>query len=152
MELTLEQKVGQLMIVGWHSDKAEDVIDLIKKYHFGNFILFTRNIKSASHVKEMISKIQEAAILYNGVPALICIDQEGGNVRRIYEGVTQVPGHMAIGAASSFEKDAAYQIGKIVGEELKYLGINFNFAPIADINSNHKNPIIGIRSISDDPS
>lgn len=151
MDLTLEQKVGQLMIIGWPSTKAEDVIELIEKYHFGNIILFTRNIKSASSIKEEIRKIQEAAIKYNGIPAFICIDQEGGNVRRIYDGVTQVPGLMAIGAASSYDEDAAYKIGKIVGEELKYLGININFSPVVDINSNPKNPIIGIRAFSDNP-
>ena len=59
MDLTLEQKVGQLMIIGWPSTKAEDVIELIEKYHFGNIILFTRNIKSASSIKEEIRKIQE---------------------------------------------------------------------------------------------
>lgn len=58
---------------------------------------------------------------------------------------------MAIGAASNFDQNAAYKIGKIVGQELKHLGVNCNFAPVADVNSNQKNPIIGIRAFSDDP-
>lgn len=151
MKLTLEQKIGQLMIIGWQSDRAEDIVELIERYHFGNVVLFTRNIKSPEQIKKTISKIQEAALKYNGIPALISIDQEGGNVRRIYEGVTSVPGHMAIGAASYYDANAAYKIGKIVGQELKALGINCNFSPIADVNSNQMNPIIGIRAFSDDP-
>src|SRR5690554_1175642 len=149
--MTLEQKVGQLLIIGWQSDNVYDIVDLIKTYNFGNVILFTRNIKSAEHLKEMTKKIQEAAIKYNGVPAFIAIDQEGGNVRRVYNQVTKVPGHMAIGSASFTNSKAAYQIGKVIGEELKSLGVNFNMAPVADVNSNPFNPVIGIRAFSDDP-
>lgn len=151
MELTLEQKIGQLMMIGWPSDDPKDVIELIKKYHFGNIILFTRNIKSLEQVKKMTKEIQEAAIKYNGVPAFISIDQEGGSVRRIYEGVTSVPGHMAIGAASYSRHTVAREVGKIIGQELKYAGINFNLAPVADINNNPYNPVIAIRAFSDDP-
>lgn len=149
--LTIEQKVGQLMMIGWQSNKAEDIVDLIKKYHFGNIILFTRNIKSADQLKVLTSQIQEAAIKYNGVPAFIAIDQEGGSVRRIYNGVTNIPGHMAIGAASFHRHKVASEIGHILGRELKNLGINFILAPVADVNTNPMNPIIGIRSFSDDP-
>lgn len=151
MDLTIEQKIGQLMVVGWQSDNADDIVELIKKYHFGNVILFTRNIKDANHLKILTSKIQEAAMEANGIPAFIAIDQEGGNVRRIYKGVTNIPGHMAIGAASYNTPIAAKTIGKILGEELKSLGVNFVLAPIADINTNPQNPIIAIRSFGDDP-
>ncbi|MFA5693201.1 MAG: glycoside hydrolase family 3 N-terminal domain-containing protein, partial [Acholeplasmataceae bacterium] len=78
-------------------------------------------------------------------------DQEGGSIRRIYEGVSRVPGHMAIGAASFNRPTVSYEIGKILGEELKDLGINLNLAPVADVNNNPYNPVIGIRSFSDDP-
>ncbi len=151
MEMTLEQKIGQLMMVGWKSDKVEDIIEIIKKYHFGNIILFTRNIKNAGHLKTMTEEIQKAAIEYNGVPAFIATDQEGGNVRRIYEGITNIPGHMAIGAASFRRPTAASEIGHILGRELKSLGVNFVLAPIADINTNPQNPIIAIRSFGDEP-
>jgi beta-N-acetylhexosaminidase len=149
--MTLEQKIGQLMVVGWQNDRVEDIVELIKQYHFGNVILFTRNIKNEKQLKELTTAIQEAAITYNGVPAFIAIDQEGGNVRRIYQGVSNIPGHMAIGAASPNRPTAASEIGKILGEELKSLGVNFLLAPIADINTNPQNPIIAIRSFSDDP-
>ncbi len=151
MNMTLEQKIGQLMMIGWQSDKAEDIVELIKKYHFGNIILFTRNIKDAKQLKELTNKIQEAAILNNGVPAFIATDQEGGNVRRIYDGVTNIPSHMAIGAASYNRPNAASEIGHILGQELRSLGVNMVFAPIVDINTNPQNPIIAIRAFSDDP-
>ena len=150
-EFTLKQKIGQLMMIGWQTDQAKDIVDLIKEYHFGNIILFTRNIRDAAHLKALTKEIQDAAIKYNGVPAFIAIDQEGGSVRRIYEGVTNVPGHMAIGAASFHHPKAAYDIGKIIGLEMKDLGVNFVLGPVADVNNNPQNPIIAIRSFSDDP-
>ena len=149
--LTLEQKIGQLMMIGWQTDQAKDVIELIKKYHYGNIILFTRNIKNSKQLKSLTSEIQKAAIKYNGVPAFIAIDQEGGSVRRIYHGVTNIPGHMAIGASSFTRPKVASEIGHIIGSELKSLGINFILAPVADVNTNPMNPIIGIRAFSDDP-
>lgn len=148
--MTLEQKIGQLMMVGWQSTQTKDIIDLIKKYHYGNVILFSRNIKSADQLKKLTTEIQEAALKYNGVPAIISVDQEGGSIRRVYKGVTSVPGHMAIGAASFSRPKVAYEIGKIIGRELKSLGVNCVLAPVADVNTNPMNPIIGIRSFSDD--
>ncbi|NLN50893.1 MAG: beta-N-acetylhexosaminidase [Acholeplasmataceae bacterium] len=152
MKLTLQQKIGQMMIVGFQTTNKEDAVELIKKYNFGNIILFTRNITSAEQLKSMTEAIQEAALKYNnGIPAFIALDQEGGSIRRIYSGVSNVPGHMAIGAASNKYPEVAYQIGSIVGKELKVLGINCNLAPVADINTNPFNPIIGIRAFSSNP-
>lgn len=148
---TLEQKVGQLMLVGWQTTDVNDIIENIKRYNFGNIILFTRNILSAQHLKDNCDKIQETALEYNGTPCFIALDQEGGNVRRIYNGVTNTPGAMAIAAASAKYPEAAALIGNIMGQELKSLGINLNLAPVVDINSNPYNPIIAIRSFGDDP-
>lgn len=150
-DLSIEQKVGQMMMIGWQNSQSEEIVDLIKKYHFGNVILFTRNIKNPDQLKKLTADIQEAAIKYNGFPALIATDQEGGSIRRIYDGVTKVPGHMAIGAASFSNPDAAYQIGRIIGSELRKLGVNHVLAPVADVNTNPQNPIIAIRSFSDNP-
>ena len=151
MTTLLEQKIGQLMLVGFTGTNADDLIENIKKYNFGNIILFTRNIKSASQVQDMCNEIQQAAIKYNGTPCFIALDQEGGSVRRIYDEITNTPGAMAIAAASAKYPQAAAIIGSILGAELKALGINLNLAPVVDINSNPLNPIIAIRSFGDDP-
>lgn len=150
--MNIEQKIGQMMMVGWQTDKSADIVRLIKEYNFGNVILFTRNIKNSDQLIKVCRDIQQAAMDYNGVPCFIGIDQEGGNIRRIYDGVTPVPGNMAISAASSHIPDAAAQIGRIVGEELKYLGVNLNLAPVVDINTNPNNPIIAIRAFGDNPA
>jgi beta-glucosidase-like glycosyl hydrolase len=77
----------------------------------------------------------------------IAIDQEGGYVTRLREGV-EMPGNMALGATG--DPHFAKQAGHVHGSELAALGFNFNFAPVVDVNSNQNNPVIGVRSYSDD--
>lgn len=83
-------------------------------------------------------------------PLFIGIDQENGLVTRICPPIaTQVPGPMALGATHTPE--LAYEVGKVTGETLSFFGINMNYAPVCDINSEPLNPVIGVRSPGDDP-
>ena len=84
-----------------------------------------------------------------GIPLYITIDQEGGMVTRIFEDGTFFPGAMTIAATNNVEY--AYKIGDLMGKELIDLGINMDLAPVLDVNNNPKNPVIGVRSFSDDP-
>lgn len=77
------------------------------------------------------------------IPLFLGIDQEGGVIKRI-PGGTNLPGQMALGATG--DARLAEAAGQLTGEELKALGLQINFAPVLDINSNPDNPIIGIRS------
>ncbi|HEX2998854.1 MAG TPA: glycoside hydrolase family 3 N-terminal domain-containing protein [Armatimonadota bacterium] len=83
------------------------------------------------------------------LPLFISIDQEGGTVIRIGEGVTVFPGNMALGALG--REQEAYQAGRAMAIELAELGFNMNLAPVLDVNNNPANPIIGIRSYGEDP-
>ena len=85
-----------------------------------------------------------------GVPLLISTDQEQGQITRIGEPVTQLPGNMALGAGRSPE--GAETSARITGEELRAMGLNQNFAPSGDVNVNPANPVIGVRSFSSDPA
>ena len=80
-------------------------------------------------------------------PLLICIDQENGVVRRLGEGATIFPGAMLLGATDQPEN--AYKVGLATGKELKALGINWNLAPVLDVNNNADNPVIGVRSFGE---
>ena len=82
-------------------------------------------------------------------PALISVDQEGGMVTRIYDKATVFPGAMTIAATDN--EYNAYLSGLYMGEELDALGFNMNFAPVLDVNNNPNNPVIGVRSFSDQP-
>jgi len=86
-----------------------------------------------------------------GIPAFISTDQEGGMVVRAYSGATHFPSNMAMNAAGLSSADLE-RVGEMVGVELRALGINVNHAPVLDVNNNAKNPVIGVRSYSDDPT
>ena len=149
-KLTIDEKIGQLIMCGFDALELNDhIINLIKNYHVGNVILFTRNVKSMKQVFELNKNLQKLALKNLGIPLLISIDQEGGMVTRIKNEATFFPGAMTI--ASSNNLDNAYLSGKYMGEELINLGINMNLAPSLDVNNNPLNPVIGVRSYSDDP-
>lgn len=148
-EMTLEEKIGQLFWVGFHGYQLSDNLrHLIDKYKIGNVILFARNVKDIHQLFILNQDIHNYVMGVTGIMPLISIDQEGGMVTRITEGATFPPGNMTIGTAKV--KDS-YEIGRVVGEELRALGINVNLAPSLDVNNNPYNPVIGVRSYSDNP-
>lgn len=157
-DMTLEQKIGQMLQVDFrqwngqdHTVLSDEVANIIDKYDLGGVILFAENVKETAQTTKLVHDLQEVVKTdeSNDVPLLITVDQEGGIVTRLGTG-TNLPGNMAIGATRSSEY--AYNTGKIIGSELNSLGINVNFAPVLDVNNNPANPVIGVRSISSDPS
>ncbi|WP_256760065.1 beta-N-acetylhexosaminidase [Cohnella sp. WQ 127256] len=146
-QLDLKGKIGQLFICGFDGlEPTSDIIHLIKDYGLGGIIYFRRNLSDAAQVDELSSKLQEAATH----PLFIAIDQEGGMVVRLEEGVTVMPGAMAQGAADNVE--LSFEAAKWSGAEMREIGINMNFAPCLDVNNNPQNPVIGVRSYGEDPS
>lgn len=150
MNLTSREKIGQRMVVGFPNTVVDNELEeFIKHYKIGNFILFKHNIESAAQVKALCERLQYLAKSYTGHNAFIAIDQEGGMVTRLSDDCVNIPGAMALAATENV--DDIYMAGKITGEQLKALGINFDLAPVADINSNMDNPVIGVRSYGDEP-
>lgn len=148
--LTMQEKIGQLLMVGFSSPEInDDIINLIKEYKVGNIILFARNYKDAKTLFKLNQDLQKVALEEIGIPLFISMDQEGGMVSKIYNEATIFPGAMTIGATNNYEN--AKVMGNIMGEELKAFGVNMNLAPIFDVNNNPHNPIIGSRSFSDKP-
>lgn len=149
-ELSLREKIGQLFMFGFHGvAPSKEITQMIEEYQIGGVIYFSRNTQDVKQIFELSNKLQEIAQKSSKIPLFISIDQEGGMVARIVDGITLSPGNMAIGATRS--EEASYELAKIVGEDLKALGINMNFAPCIDINNNPKNPVIGVRSYGEDP-
>ena len=157
--MTAEQKLAQMMIVGLRSDGNnthtateinQDYADLIRKYDFGGIILFSGNIAETAQTVTMIHDIQETSLGSDtGIPMFICVDQEGGMVNRVSFG-TATSGNMALAATG--DVSLAEESAKMLGDEISALGFNMDFAPVSDVNSNPANPIIGVRSFSDDPA
>lgn len=148
-EMTLQEKIGQLLIVGFDGYEVNDeLIDVVRRYKAGNIILFTRNIKNIEQLYKLNKDIHELVIKETGIMPLVSIDQEGGMVTRIMNGATFCPGNMTLATG---KPEDAYVDGVIMGEELRALGINMNLAPSLDVNNNPLNPVIGVRSYGDNP-
>ncbi|MGW3804842.1 glycoside hydrolase family 3 protein [Streptomyces clavifer] len=167
--MSLEEKVGQLFVmrVYGHSATAPDQADidanldeigvrtaaeLIARYHVGGIIYFAwaHNTRDPQQIAGLSNGIQRAGLAGpTPVPLLISTDQEHGIVCRVGEPATLLPGAMALGAGGS--RSAARAAGRIAGAELAAVGIRQNYAPVADVNVNPANPVIGVRSFGSDP-
>ncbi|MGW0902555.1 glycoside hydrolase family 3 protein [Streptomyces sp. NPDC002853] len=171
--MSLEEKVGQLFVmhVYGHSATAPDQADIdanlkelgvrtaaeaVAKYHLGGIIYFgwAHNTRAPHQIADLSNGIQRAALEPDDsptarIPLLISTDQEHGAVARVGVPATLLPGAMALGAAGS--RSTARKAARIAGTELRALGIRQNYAPVADVNVNPANPVIGVRSFGSDP-
>lgn len=158
-DMSVEAKVGQLFMPVLYGTAADTVsgennarygaptpAKVIAKYRLGGVILFPDNVKTISQVVGLTNGMQKAS---PEVPLLVGTDQENGLVSRMSALMTNLPGASVVGAT----KDAslARQAAKATGEELRALGVNLDFAPVADVNINPDNPVIGERAYGDDP-
>lgn len=150
MEMSVRQMLGQKLVFGFHgTELSEEFKSLIREYRIGNVILFLRNVESAAQLRRLCGEIQELVLEVTGYPAFIVIDQEGGMVTRLPTDAVTVPGAMAISATDDPEN--ARIASRITIRQLQGLGVNFNMAPVLDVNTNPANPVIGVRSVGDDP-
>lgn len=160
--MTLEQKIAQMLMPTMQTwtganGKTSYVTSLnptlekaIKTYGFGGIILFAENAAGTAQTAELISDLQNAAKgSASGIPMLVSLDQEGGYVVRLGTG-TSMCGNMALAATG--DAQLAEESAAVMGRELSALGFNVDFAPVLDVNNNPGNPIIGVRSFSDDPA
>ncbi|PYI33036.1 beta-N-acetylglucosaminidase [Aspergillus indologenus CBS 114.80] len=148
----LQKKVGQLFVVGFHGlEPSTEIKTLIHEYGVGGVVLFKRNITDVAQLRTLTDALQrEAQLAGHTHPLFIGIDQENGWVTRISPPMaSQLPGPMALGATNS--TDLAYKVGRATGQLLRHVGINMNYGPVCDINSEPLNPVIGVRSPGDDP-
>jgi len=130
-------------------DNAEELVD---EYKIGGIVYFawSNNVNNPPQIAGLSNGIQDAAgDQRSRVPALVGIDQEGGIVARVGPPATELPGNMALGATRSAAD--AERAAEIIGSELDAMGVSWNFAPVADVNVNPANPVIGVRSFSEDP-
>lgn len=151
--MTTEEKVGQMLMMDFRKNPddsgmtvlSEDVAQKIADYHLGGVILFAENLDTAEQTKELISDMQQAADL----PLFIGMDEEGGMVSRLDK--SRIP-HTSIPNAADMQGDTAQaeDAGKEIGSVLSNLGINVDFAPIADIHTNPDNTVIGDRAYGTD--
>lgn len=143
--LTLRQKISQMFITGFSGQSLafnRNFVNLVEN-GLGGVIFFTQNISNEKQFRELISSIGEKA----SIPMFYSIDQEGGRVERT-EKIHN--GKKYLSAKNAYEMGLSYLQNqtKEIALELKGYGINMNFAPVLDVNTNKDNPIIGERAFS----
>lgn len=144
---TLREKIAQLFLVGIAAPKLTSAERrAIEHYDFGGFILFGRNCCDPPQIVSLTRTLCGAS---RSLPPFIAIDQEGGRVHRLPKPFTHFPAAAEIGATG--DTRFAYRAARATAEELATMGINLDFAPVLDVNSNPKNPVIGDRSFAADP-
>ena len=159
--MTLEQKIGQFFFpaafINDTEENFQEIERLIKKHNIGGLTFFHSRASAATNyetkkkiefndnsferLKELIIRFQKCA----STPLLMSIDAEWGLAMRV-EKTPQYPYAITLGALPESEKHLVYEVGKQIGLDLKSAGIHYNLAPLADINNNPNNPVIGYRS------
>jgi beta-N-acetylhexosaminidase len=164
--MTLDEKIGQLFVVYTFGASADAVdprnqhdygvdtpAQVVEKYHLGGVIYFdwTSGLTSPRQVAELSNGLQRAALRGPArVPLLISTDQENGAIVRIGPPVTVLPTAAQLGAAGSTQD--AQRAAEVSGRELRAMGVNHDLAPVADVNLNPANPVLGNRTYSADPA
>ena len=133
---------------GTHINSKLEELIIVRR--IGGVILFERNFENPEQLNRLISELQSLAMSCPAsVPLFISVDQEGGRVSRLKAPFSAFPYPSCLGKARSDQ--LARRFGLALGQEMFSVGINMLYAPVLDVNTNPKNPIIGQRSLSDEP-
>lgn len=169
--MSLKEKIGQKLMLDFRywcsttlpADQPCDqdltrinpiVKNIMSQNHIGGIVLFSNNLKDITQITTLTEAFQRTMQETRQLPLLIATDQEGGILARLPRQFSvSFPGNMAIAAAYLGHPQVPYstEIGKMMAADLKAVGININFAPDVDVNVNPLNPIISVRSFSDEP-
>jgi beta-N-acetylhexosaminidase len=149
--MTLEQKVAQLFIVNlFGSQLNEPGRDFLEQWQPGGVVLIGENNDTPEVTARLVNSYQQTIVDSEGLPLLVAVDQEPGPISHLEEGFTQFSTPTLITATG--DPQMAYAVGEAIGDELRAVGVNLNLSPVADLETNPQNPIIGRRSFGDDPA
>lgn len=147
--MSIEEKIAQMLIIEYDSDYVDDNLKkFLNSTPPGGFILMKENITIFDKTRQFVSDLKENS----RIPLIISIDEEGGSVQRLKylmdSSVSDIPFMYNVGLTNNY--DLAYNIGKLIAEEVRTIGVNVDFAPVIDIYSNPNNTVIGKRSFGSD--
>lgn len=147
--MTLDEKIGQMLIININCKKYDTKLDkILKTIAPSGIIIKSNNITTYDNTVNLVKEMQKNS----KIPLIISIDEEGGNVQRLLSmqdiNVTSVPYMEYVGNTN--DTSIAYSVGQILGYQVKSIGVNLDFAPVVDINSNALNKVIGKRSFGSD--
>jgi len=144
--MSLEEKVGQMILAGFEGRVAPDAATLrmIREDHIGGVILYKNNIADTAKMTKLINAIKAANAKAGNAPIFVSVDQEGGKVSRLPAAYEKIPEAAVVGRTG--DEGLAERMGNLLAREVRSAGFNVDFAPVLDINSNPNNPVIGNRS------
>jgi beta-N-acetylhexosaminidase len=141
----LRRQVGQLLIAGFDGYQLPvELKSLAREFGLGGVTLFSRNVAEAGQVADLC---YEASRLVPDMPAWVSVDQEGGRVARLKAPFTEWPPMATLGRSG--DEALAARFARALAQELKAVGISLDFAPVLDVHTNPKNPVIGDRSLGE---
>ncbi|MCP4805886.1 MAG: beta-N-acetylhexosaminidase [Proteobacteria bacterium] len=136
-------RAGQRLLIGIPGPSVDDATRaLIRELRPAGFILFSRNVEEPGQVLELNREL--ASLVPDTHPAILSVDQEGGRVQRVKDGATRFPPLRWLGNCEDLDLTRRY--AEALADEVSAMGFNLNWAPVADVDSNPANPIIGDRS------
>ncbi len=139
----LRRQIGQLMIVGFEGTKMSSAIRrLLTTLQPGGVLLFTRNISGARQTWELLRQCRETTRL----PMFLCVDMEGGAVDRLRGVIAPAPSAAQVFATASSQLFRLH--GQLIGDEVRALGFNVDFAPVVDLALEPSRPVLGSRTVS----
>ena len=142
--MSLDEKIGQMLVVGIEGyDLNDDTKSLVEKYKVGGVILFPYNIQDAKQLLNFLNSLK-IENQQNKIPLFLSVDEEGGRITRMPKEFKKFPTNKAIGKIN--DETFSNNIGRTIAYEIGSFGFNMDFAPVLDVNSNPKNPVIGDRS------
>lgn len=150
-DMSIPQRAAQTMSIAFHGRSVTAHAErMIREKRVGGVVIFRENVEDAAALRRLTGDLQRIAREAGVPPLLIAMDQEGGPVVRVGTGLAVLPSQMAL-AASPDPAAAVRRAVRLVARELRALGVNFQLAPVADVNDEPANPIIGNRAFGSDP-
>ena len=141
----LRRRAGQLLIAGFDGHQIpSELRSIAREFSLGGVIIFGRNIAEPEQVAELCF---EASRIAPGIPAWVSVDQEGGRVARLKAPFTVWPPMATLGRSG--DEKLAERFARALAVELRAVGVSLDFAPVLDVHSNPKNPVIGDRALSE---
>lgn len=142
-KMSLEDKIGQMILAGVSGTTMDaSAKQLLSQIHVGGIIFYKNNFETPAQAVQFVNQLKAGNS--SSLPLLLGVDQEGGRVTRLPGGLVNFPPNKQIGQVNN--PDFSFKVGTLLGQELKEFGLNLDFAPVLDINSNPNNPVIGDRS------
>lgn len=142
--LTLEEKIGQMILAGVQGTTLDNQAkQMIADQKVGGIIFYANNVTTLEGTAKFVQSIKETN-QSNPVPIFMSVDQEGGKVSRMPENVESIPSNQKVGQTK--DSALAETMGELLARQVQLAGFNVDFAPVLDVNSNPKNPVIGDRS------